>query len=144
MANTGFAIDKARDSIDDTRDSFDAKDDDALYDSDDRALLDEDKEVGQSLNTPATSAKLKRFFGIDPAGPDRRTEAHDTGRKSRRRNMEKHSLQRRRRGRDESIELMHDMEDGATRTSTDSSYASSEIDREELLKASASHTVGPA
>ncbi|KAF2226651.1 alkaline-phosphatase-like protein [Elsinoe ampelina] len=134
MSNLGFAIDRPRDSLDTTRDSLEA--DTGVWRSrSDQDILDEEKEVEKLLRGPqSTTGKLQRFFGIGAIDDDTVAINEKEHRKYRREGRRSGRMSRRRMGRDEAVELMHDMEDGANRSSTDSSDASSEVDRGDPAK----------
>ncbi|PSK55668.1 hypothetical protein B9Z65_4546 [Elsinoe australis] len=134
MSNLGFAIDRPRDSVDDTRDSLEVSDG-ARQSHDDHDILDEDKEVEQLLSGSRNrTGKLQRFFGVGAIEDDSSQIGEKGQRKHKRKHHKTSRMSRRRTGREEAIELMHDMEDGANRSSTDSSDGSSDIDRAELSK----------
>ncbi|PNS18532.1 hypothetical protein CAC42_5071 [Sphaceloma murrayae] len=134
MSNRGFDIDRPRDSLEVTRNSLDFQGG-GRYSEDDRNILDNEKEVEQLLSGhEASPGKLKQFFARGTPKDDPVEITRKERRKYRREARQSNRMSRRRMGRDEAIELMHDMEDGANRSSTDVSDSSSDSDKAELTK----------
>ncbi|KAF2151317.1 Phosphodiest-domain-containing protein [Myriangium duriaei CBS 260.36] len=127
MTGHGFDIDRPRESQDTFRDSLELSG--AAHTAlDDQAILDEHEEAERLLrgSQPAVG-KLQRFFGV--GDEDQHIGEKERGRSSRTSHDAAGRLSR-----EEALELMHDMDDSADRSSGESSEGSFDLDREKLAK----------